>query len=290
MRRRLFLPALAAALLCLAGALFWRSGDLHGASASALSLPDGGTGRIYRSGAGRDAGTLALPEDEDGHTHTVSVSGGSAAALILTRRGDGSAVLAAELARRGVTAVTMPESGDASAAWDALAARDDVRLSSLALIGGAEALDLADALADSGRECAAVILRGDGPLLERAAASKARNILFLTGAEPEKGLVTAFLGEEERKSGDIGGYFAEGTARRVIRPAPERLDREETLLPVIDWLGSSLGHAVELPDGDLPNRSGPYIRLAAGALALAGLAAAGGAVLRIRKEGTTHEE
>ena len=69
--------------------------------------------------------------------------------------------------------------------------------------------------------------------------------------EPSAESAEAFLGERERRPGWIGGYFAEGTARKVVRPWSGRWDDPEALQPVIDWLGSSLGHVIELSDEDL---------------------------------------
>lgn len=277
------IPLLPALVFFLAAGLLLRPAlDRYGVSVTDVALPNGAAARLYRSGDDRQAGPAAFTDD-DGHTHTLAPAGGSAAALLLRERGDGADALAAELARRGVAVLAAAPGADPDRAWEALTESGFARLSSLALLGGESALALADRLAGSGKEPAAVVLRGDGALLERAAASRARNILFLTGAEPDPGTLAAFLGEEERKPMAIGGYFAEGTARRAVRPAPGRWDERENLLPVIDWLGSSLGHAVELPDEDLPTLTRKTARTAAATCAALGAACAGGALLRRRK-------
>ena len=89
----------------------------------------------------------------------------------------------------------------------------------------------------------------------------------------------------------IGGYFAEGTARKVIRPVSGKWDDENALLPVIDWLGSSLGHAIELKDTDLiAPGAAACRRWGIAALAGAALAAAGAAIPRRKREKTGTEE
>lgn len=275
-------PLLAALVLFLSAGLLLRpSADRYGVSAVKLSLP-GGTGILYRSGGARAPGTVTVA-DEDGHTHALTSAGGSAAALLLRERGDGADMLATELARRGVAVLTAAPGTDPAGAWEALTSSGFARLSSLALLGGGDALTLADRLAGGGKEPAAVVLRGDGALLEQAAASRARNILFLTGDEPDPAVLTAFLGEPERKPMAIGGYFAEGTARRAARPLSGKWDDRETMLPVIDWLGSSLGHAVELPDEDLPTLTRKTSRTGAAVCAALGAVCAGGSLLRPRK-------
>ena len=114
-----------------------------------------------------------------------------------------------------------------------------------------QAAGLLESLAGSGRESAAAVLAGDAALLDTLSVSPGRNLLFLTAAEPPREILEAFLGETERRPGWIGGYFAEGTARKVVRPWSGRWDDPEALQPVIDWLGSSLGHVIELSDEDL---------------------------------------
>ena len=281
-RGRLALLSAALAFFLAAGLLLRPALDRYGVSVKKLSLPVG-TGVLYRSGDERAAGTAILAdEDDDGHVHALTSAGKSAAALLLRERGDGADALAAELARRGVAVLAVSPGTDSDRAWEALTESDFARPSALAVLGGAEALALADRLAGGAGEPAAVILRGGG-LLEPAASSRARNILLLAENAPDPDLLTAFLGEPERRPMAIGGYFAEGTARRAVRPAAGGWDRRETMLPVIDWLGSCLGHAVELPDDDLPTLTRKTTRAAAAACAALGAVCAGGAGLRRRK-------
>ncbi len=252
--RRLSALFLALALIAAGGLLLRRGADRGGVGVTRLTL-DGAALRLYRLGD-PDPETVVFTEHADGeggHTHALTLGGQSAAALILAGRDDRAEILAVELARRGVAALVAP-GGSGAAAWDWLTEQDFVRLSSVALVAGpgqgAEALALMEALAGSGRECAAAVLMEDASLLAPAAGSPGRNILFLALTEPEPGRVEAFLREEERSPGWIGGYFAEGTARKAVRPVDGRWDGEDALLPVIDWLGSSLGHAIELEDTD----------------------------------------
>lgn len=288
--RRIWLRVPALALLALAGLLLWRGLDRDGVSAGAVTLPGGEGAKLFLPADSGPVPALSLPaeEGEEDHVHTLSLGGQLSAALVLRAPRDGADGLAVELARRGV-AVLAAAPEDAGAAWGWLTGQGFARLSALALLGGEEALTLADALTGSGRESAAVILRGEEPLLERAASSPARNILFLTPGEPPMETVETFLGEPERKPGAIGGYFAEGTARRVIRRAGERWDGEETLLPVIDWLGSALGHSVELHDDDLILRERRELRTGAAVSAALGLCLAGGSLLPGKKRGENHD-
>lgn len=253
--RRILPLVLALALALTGGLLLWRGADRDGVGVTRLTL-DGTVLRLYRLGdAGSETVILTDHADGDGgHTHTLTLGGQSSAALVLTAPGDRSDALAVELARRGVAVLTAP-GGSGAAAWDWLTEQNFVRLSTVALVAGPgqgeEALALMGSLSGGGRECAAAVLMEDASLLSAAAGSPGRNILFLALTEPEPHAVAAFLREEERAPGWIGGYFAEGTARKAVRPVSGRWDDREVLLPVIDWLGSSLGHTIELKDNDL---------------------------------------
>jgi len=257
---------------------------------------DGAKLRLYRLGDPAPETVIVTDhaDGDGGHTHTLTLGGQSSAALILSGGGDRAEILAAELARRGVASLVVP-GGSGEAAWDWLTEQDFVRLSTVALIAGpgqgAETLKMMEALAGSGRESAAAALMEDASLLPSAAESPGRNILFLTLTEPERDALEAFLGEEERSPGWIGGYFAEGTARKAARPVRGRWDDESALLPVIDWLGSSLGHAIELKDTDLiAPGAAACRRWGIAALAGAALAAAGAAIPRRKREKTGTEE
>ena len=252
--RRLLALGLGLALAVTGGALLRRAADRDGVIVTKLS-PDGAAARLYRLGDGVPE-TAVLTEHADGeggHAHALTLGGPAPAALILTAPGDRAETLATELARRGVSVLTAD--GGAAGTWDWLTEQDFVRLSSLALIAspgrGAEAAGLLESLAGSGRESAAAVLAGDAALLDTLSASPGRNLLFLTAEEPPRESLEAFLGENERRPGWIGGYFAEGTARKVVRPWSGRWNDPEALGPVIDWLGSSLGHVIELSDEDL---------------------------------------
>ena len=246
-----------ALLLVLAGALLLRRGtDRDGVRVESLVL-DGVPFRLYRLGEGSGE-TVILTDHADGdggHTHALTLGGQSSLALILSAGHDRADALATELARRGVTAAVLAAPGAGLPVWEYLAGREDVRLSAMALVASpdraGEALALMETLSGSGRESAAAVLMEDAGLLGAASASPGRNILFLSTGEPDPDGVEAFLRETERSPGWIGGYFAEGTARKVVRDVSGRWDEKSALLPVIDWLGSSLGHTIELKDEDL---------------------------------------
>lgn len=249
MRHLSWVLSAAALLLALTAAVCLYAGSRL---PSGVSAADTAVGELFSPGKTPGPAALSMPEDEGGHTHAVAAGG--SAALLLTGRKEGGRGLAVELARRGVTALTVPESVSAGDAWDWLTSREFVRLNAAALIAGPsrgeEALALASELSGGGRECAALVLSGGDGLLNAAADCPARNILFLTPEEPAAEAAAAFLGDGEGP-GKIRGYFAEGTARSAVPTGTNRLDDREALLPVIDWLGSSLGHTVELHDEDL---------------------------------------
>ena len=258
-----------AALLAAAALLLPR-----GAAGTKLVLPGGGRAVLY----GADTAQAALTvTEEDGHSHVLDAGGTASAALLLGGRGEGTDALASELARRGVRVLAADAGTDAAEAWDRLVSQPWVRLSSVALVAGPErskeALRLAESLAGGGREPAALILRGGEALLKEAAHTEARNVLVLVTDEPDAETVEAFLGEEERRPGWIGGYFAEGSARAAVRCGSSRWADKTALMAAIDWLGSTLGHAVELPDDDLPALAAAHRRTAACIIAGAGAAA-----------------
>ena len=278
MKRIVWLLAAAILLALAAGALLSARRLPEGVSASEIPA-----GTLYSLGEAPGAAELTLPEDEAGHAHTLT--GGGSAALILADRGENGRGQALELVRRGVTVLLASDKVSAGEAWSWLTSRDFVRIGSVALIAGssrgAEALTLASDLVGGGRECAALVLAGDDGLLSAAGTSPARNILFLSVSEPSLEAAGAFLGDE-KGPGTIRGYFGEGTARSVVRTGTPRLDAKEALLPVIDWLGSSLGHTVELHDEDLVVPGRRTLRLAGELLLLAGAGCAAGGALALR--------
>lgn len=171
-------------------------------------------------------------------------AGSAGAVLLLSRFGDGSRALASELARRGMT-VLVARAQNAAEAWDALASLPYARLSSLGLLAGKSgadtALSLADSLVGAGKEPGAVVLCG-ASVREAAEESAARNILLFVGKNDNK------------ESLALQGYFSEGTAR-CARPLGASWRSGATVAALLDWLGSSLGHTVELPDDDLQLRA-----------------------------------
>lgn len=221
---------------------------------TAAELP-GGNAALYLPRAVPVAEALPAHDDEgdDGHRHEAVYTGGKMnAVMILSRGADGASVLAAELSRRGVAALIV-NGENGREAWDWLTAQDFVRLSGTALAApkgrSAEALDLADSLRGTGRECAAVILLGDAGTLRRAGGSDARNVLMFTGrADPAA--EEAFFGSAVDAERGFSGYFSDGSARACVRGGGSFFSRR-TLETVMDWQGSSLGHTVELPDDDL---------------------------------------
>ncbi len=279
---RRFVWVLAAALLLAGATILLGSGRLP----AGVSAADTTAGTLYSPGAGPGVTALTLPEDEAGHSHTFT--GGGSAALVLAGRGEGGRELALELARRGVTVLLASADTGAGEAWRWLTSREFVRIGTVALIAGEsrgqEALALASELVGGGRECAALVLTGEDGLLSAAGTSAARNILYLSVSEPSAAAAGAFLGDE-KGPGTIRGYFAEGTARSVVRTGTARLDARESLLPVIDWLGSSLGHAVELHDEDLVVPGRRTMHLAGELLLVAGAGVAAMVVGVLRAEG-----
>lgn len=198
-------------------------------------------------------GTAEITDDEDGHEHTHTVTSGGSA-LVLTGAFDGSRSLAAELARRGVT-VLRYGGGDCAGAWRTLKELGS-ESGAMALLAGsdraAEALELARELREGGERCAAVILLGNEATLRAAADSGLGNILILTRSKPDMEALTAFYGSRTAAERGFDGFFGEGTARACDWDREfGSFARRETLTRAADWKGSTLGHAVEIPDGDL---------------------------------------
>ena len=83
--------------------------------------------------------------------------------------------------------------------------------------------------------------------------SCAGNLLLLTGQEADEETLTAFYGSAEAARQGFTGFFSEKTARAAAAVGGEdpSFIRSGVLTRVIDWLGSCLGHSVELADDDL---------------------------------------
>ncbi len=227
------------------------------AAAEGIRITDaelpGGKGTLYLP---RETAAVTLPAHEEGE-ETLSAGGMSSAALILSHWPDGARAAAAELCRRGVAVLTVPQGTDVRAAWDWLVSRPGVRGDSAAILAGdhraPEALALAKALAGTPRECAALVLAGDKSLVKAAAGSPAANILLITGQEASPEELTAFYGAEADARRGFTGFFSEKTARAAAAVGGDdpAFYRRGVLTRALDWLGSSLGHRVELADGDL---------------------------------------
>ena len=230
------------------------------AAAGMLSEADVRRERVTVSDSGAELWTLGsglhaeeLADGEDGHDHTYIVTGGGGA-LVLAGAFDGSRSLAAELARRGVT-VLRYSGQDCAGAWKYLRELSGEQTAAAVLAGpdrAEEALDLARALHDGGEDCAAVILLGNEDVLRRAADCPAGNMLILTRTRPDMECLTAYYGSRTAAERGFDGFFGEGTARACDWDGEfGSFARSETLTRVADWKGSALGHAVEIPDGDL---------------------------------------
>ena len=259
---RLITALLCLAFLALGGCLLLAAKGMlraEGLIVEKVSLPDG-DGTLCRPMA-IQAQAVPLPEDPDeeahaDHAHRVDTGGRCGAALILSGPMDGAEALAKELGRRGVAALIPGKDVPAAAAWDWLTAQSFVRISSVALIASAdraeEALSLGAALSSTERAAAALIVLGDADTLRRAADHPGRNLLILTGKEPDAEAMTAFLGADYDGRRNLTGYFGEGTARAVAAvPGRAALFSRPALERIMDWQGSTLGHAVELPDSDV---------------------------------------
>lgn len=230
---------------------------------------EGGGGRFCRPEAAQTRSVPLYEEEEhDGHSGSLAVGGDSPAALVLGNGLDGTHALATELARRGV-AVLLPDKGtSADSAWSWLMEQSYVRVSSAAIIASKsradDALSLGAALASSGYAPAATILLGDGQTLRKAAGYPGRDLLILTETEADEEAKAAFFGAEYAAGSDFIGYFGDGSARAVsaVRGRAAFSSRK-TLCQILDWQGSALGHAVELPDESEIFSSIDFCRIAA---------------------------
>ena len=207
-------------------------------------------------------------EKHEGHDESIEVGGSGPAALLLGDGLDGTHALATELARRGV-AVLLPDRGTpAASAWNWLMEQSFVLTSSAALIASGnyadDALSLGTALADSGRVPAATILLGDGQTLRKAAGYPGRDLLVLTDREADREEKIAFFGTDYAEEQNFTGYFGDGTARAVSAARGRTaFSSRKTLCQVLDWQGSALGHAVELPDDNVVFTDIDFCRIAA---------------------------
>ena len=258
-----------AALAFLAlGGLLWLSADGmladEGVCRERIELA-GGRAQLWYP---RAAVSYETVEDGD-HEHLLTVGG---AALALADTCDGSRSLAAEQVRRGVTVLLAGKDVSCAEAWNALRERCGEDVPAAVLAGPAraeEAAALARELREQGEPCAALVLLGDDAAPAAAAEYPGGNTLVLTESRPDSGTLTAFYGSEAGAERGFDGFFGEGTARAC---AWDRhfgsFARRETMLRVNDWLGSVLGHAVELPDGDLIFAKIIFCRAGAAVLAL----------------------
>ena len=292
MKRGGFLQAgLLALVFILLGCCLWLAGsglrDGNGAvSVETVSLP-GGRGTLYlpREAGGTVFSVYVGGEGED-HIHSDAASAArSPAALILGHGLDGARSLAVELSRRNVAVLLLTDQTDPAAAWDWLGAQSFVIGDAMGLFASrgraADGLALAGKLVGTERECAAVVLSGDEDTVTGAGALSGRNLLVLTGKAPSRDAKLAFFGAEGAAERGFSGFFGEGTARAVVPLGwnTPGFSRRSAMLQVIDWQGSSLGHASGLADGDLIYDQIIFCRCAAGVCLL--LAAA---VLPCRKK------
>lgn len=274
---------LAAAVFLLLGAclLLAAKGMLSdaGVRREPAGLPDG---RAELWAPGSDLRVTAPADDEDGHGHGLDIESGGAA-LVLTGAFDGSRSLAAELARRGVT-VLLYGGKDADGAWKHLRELRGEH-GAMALLAGTdraqEALVLAGRLWSDGERPAAVMLLGDEDVLRAAADYPGGNILILTRSQPDGDCLKAFYGSEAAAERGFDGYYGEGTARACAWDRDfGSFARRETLMRVADWKGSTLGHAVELPDSDLIFKKTVLCRAGAAVCLFLALGAAASGVRR----------
>jgi len=248
---------LAAAFLGLGACLLLAASGIRGADGTRIETVElfEGRGRLYLPSGAAGAAVL-LPAHEEGD-ELVSAGGNVSAALVLARGLDGAHALATELSRRGVAALTVDEKTDGAAAWDWLWEQSFVRRGFVALLAGndrgEEALALAESVSGTPRACAAVVLCGRDSLVEAAADSPAGNLLLLTGQEGESEALTAFYGSAEDARRGFTGYFGERTARAAVALGGDEPSffRPKALSVTADWLGSALGHSVEIADDDL---------------------------------------
>jgi len=230
----------------------------------------------------RDSGAVRIERTEMGTAYFPAEPGASLspAALLLHSPGDGADTAATELARRGVIALVAGRGTAPEDAWRALLDTNGVRVSAAALLaqGGRcdEALAFLERLAGESRQPAAVILLGNNALPGKAVSSPGRNMLLLTGREAPLEDRAAFLGSREaaERPRGISGYFGQGDARGVeaLGGLSPIFARRDALLRLIDWQGSSLGHAITLADDDLLGGSAAFCRAAGYIVILLGLA------------------
>ena len=213
----------------------------------------GGRGTLYLPGA---VSTVTLPAHEEGEK-TLTTAGTVTGALILSHWPDGARAAATELCRRGVAVLIVTDGTDAQTAWDWLLFRPEVRSDSAAILSGdrraGEALALAASAAGTPRECAGVVLAGEETLVKAAAGSPAANLLVLTGQEASPEDLAAFYGAREDARRGFTGFFSEKTARAAAAVGGDEAAfyRRSVMTRTLDWLGSCLGHRVELADDDL---------------------------------------
>lgn len=226
-----------------------------GLLASRSLLRNGGTTDIRAAGSDAGfSGTLYVPDGA-----TVSNTAPSVLLLQSGRGAPARTALALELSRRGLVVLEVRDPAEAEAAWAWLTAQPFVWVERTGLVALDGAVPAALALAEETPVPQAAVLLGGGDALTRALAAPAalRDALIVTGAgEPERADLAAFLGcgAEEAAPDKTCGFFYEGNARRLVLTSGggQAVPRSrEALAAVFDWLGSSLGHRVELADDDL---------------------------------------
>ena len=195
----------------------------------------GGRGTLYLPGA---VSTVTLPAHEEGE-ETLTTAGTVSGALILSHWPDGARAAATELCRRGVAVLIVTDGTDAQTAWDWLLSRPEVRSDSAAIL--------------SGDRRAVEALAGEETLVKAATGSPAANLLVLTGQEASPEDLAAFYGAREDACRGFTGFFSEKTARAAAAVGGDEAAfyRRSVMTRTLDWLGSCLGHRVELADDDL---------------------------------------
>ena len=229
----------------------------EGVSMCRVTLGEG-RGTLFTPQLGEET-SLLLPEEPSGgiHSHSQSVvlGGQCNAALLLGDGVDGQHALATELARRGVAVLLPDRKVPARTAWDWLMDQEYTRAACVALIASKrcadDALALGTALSATDRAPAATILLGDDDTLLLAADYPGLDLLILTGKAPGEEARRAYFGENYGPEREFTGYYGDGTARAAA-PARGRLafSSRATMQRILDWQGSALGHAVEIPDDD----------------------------------------
>lgn len=175
--------------------------------------------------------------------------------------------LAMELSRRGWVALTAAEAEEGSAALAWLEKQPFVRSQRLAVAGDEYALILGE---DGGGSVRAVIALWDESFSRQW--EELPNLLLFAECAPAGQELAAFLrcGEDRARPEDIQGYFYEETARclRITEGAPSFRD-PAVQAAVFDWLGSSLGHRLEIPDSAQRWQAAEGLRI--GAICCAGV-------------------